>query len=57
MLPSLLWLYWRKPTRWGVEWGINAIIVAVTFAIGVLGAVGSLYLIVQHASTYHAFAA
>ena len=57
LLPSLLWIFYAKPKRWGVAWVTNWLIVFVTGAIGALGAVGSLYLIVIHAREFKVFAA
>jgi amino acid permease len=57
LLPSLLWLYWAKPQRGSVSWGINWLIVVITAIIGVMGAIGSVYSIVLNVRTYKIFSA
>jgi amino acid permease len=52
LLPPLLWLYVRKPRRFGFEWSINVLLVIVTGICGVLGAVSGMWLIVTHASQF-----
>ena len=56
LLPSLLWILWAKPRRFGIEWSLNALVVVVTAVIGVMGAIGSVYSIVENARTFHLFA-
>lgn len=56
MLPAILWLYWKKPQRWGAEWALNVLIAVVTLIIGVIGAIASVYLIVMHVGSYRIFA-
>ena len=56
LLPSLLWILWAKPPRFGLVWSLNALVVAVTAAIGVMGAIASVYSIIQNARSYHLLA-
>lgn len=57
LLPPLLWLYLRKPKRWGLEWSVNALLVFATGAVGAMGAASAVWLIVAHAREYKMFAA
>jgi hypothetical protein len=57
LLPPLLWLLLKKPTRWGAEWLINVGLVLVTGTIGLMGTISSVYLLVTHAKEYRILAA
>lgn len=56
LLPPLLWLLYKKPAKWGFEWGINWFLVIVTGILGVLGTIGALYGIISAWHTYKVFA-
>ena len=56
LLPSLLWLLMERPRRWRLEWAANWLIVVATGIIGVMGAIGSAYLIVVNARDFRLFA-
>lgn len=47
LLPPLLWVLYKQPPKWGADWTINWALVWVTGALGVLGIVGSLYIIIM----------
>lgn len=55
-MPPLLWLMYKKPRTFGVEWSVNAGLVAVTGLMGVLGTIGAIYSIISAWSTYRIFA-
>jgi hypothetical protein len=57
LLPPLLWLLYKRPAKWGIEWSVNWFLVVVTGIIGVLGTIGAIYGIVAASSTYKIFAA
>ena len=44
------------PRRWRLEWAANWLIVVATGIIGVMGAIGSAYLIVVNARDFRLFA-
>jgi hypothetical protein len=46
LLPPLLWVLHKQPPKWGADWTINWALVWVTGMLGVLGIVGSVYIIV-----------
>jgi len=56
LLPPLFWLMLKKPRKWGVEWSINWGLVWVTGLLGVLGVIGSLYIIITAWSSFKIFA-
>jgi hypothetical protein len=56
LLPPLLWLLLKKPARWGFEWLINVGLVASTAAIGVMGTISAVYLLITHAKEFHVLA-
>lgn len=55
VLPPVLWLMYKRPRRFSVEWFACWAIIIFAGVIGVMGAIGSVYLIVQHARTYRVF--
>ena len=55
IMPAVLWLTLRRPAR--AAWWGNVAIITACVAVGVLGTVASLRLIVRHASQYSLFAA
>ncbi len=55
VLPPALWLVWRRPKPFSRTWCVNWSLAVVCTCIGVLGTAGSLYSIVQDASTYTFF--
>lgn len=57
LLPPLLWLLYKRPPRFGVEWWTNWGLVWITGIIGLLGTVGSLYGIIVASASYKIFAA
>lgn len=56
LLPPLFWLLYKKPSRWGLEWGVNWALVYVCGILGVLGCIGSLYSIVLGWASFKIFA-
>jgi len=54
LLPCILWNVAKKP-GW-IQWSINWIIIIVYSAVGIVGAVGAIYFIQDHAQTYSVFA-
>eukprot|EP00775_Hariotina_reticulata_P006859 gene6861-7075_t len=56
LLPPLFWLMLKKPSKWGLEWTINWFLVWVTGLLGMLGVVGSLYIIITAWSSFKIFA-
>lgn len=57
LLPPLLWVMYKQPARWSMEWGINWSLVWVTGLLGVLGAIGAMYSIVAAWGSFKIFAA
>lgn len=57
LLPPLLWLLYKQPTKWGKEWLVNWFLVIITGIMGTLGTIGALYGIIKASSTYRIFAA
>uniref|UniRef100_A0A383W7B9 Amino acid transporter transmembrane domain-containing protein n=1 Tax=Tetradesmus obliquus TaxID=3088 RepID=A0A383W7B9_TETOB len=57
LLPPLLWLLYKQPTKWGKEWMVNWFLVIITGIMGILGTIGALYGIIKASSTYRIFAA
>ncbi len=47
LLPPLLWVLYKQPPKWGADWTINWMLVWVTGTLGVLGIVGSVYIIIM----------
>ncbi|WIA23691.1 hypothetical protein OEZ85_000385 [Tetradesmus obliquus] len=56
LLPPLLWLLYKKPARWSVDWCTNWFLVVVTAIIGTLGTIGAIYGIAEASKSYHMFA-
>ena len=56
LLPPLLWIFVRRPKRFGIEWTLNALLVGVTGVMGLMGAVSGVWLIADHARDYRLFA-
>jgi hypothetical protein len=42
LLPPLFWILFKKPARWGWEWSLNASLVVITAALGLIGMVSGL---------------
>lgn len=55
VLPCILWLVWRQPALGSRNWLLNWALILVCSAIGLMGCIGSLYSIVEHASTFKFF--
>ena len=55
LLPSLLWLMYKRPEPFGFVWTVNVLIVLTTGIVGLMGTVGSAYLIVQHVREFKLF--
>ncbi len=56
LLPPLLWVVMKQPRRWGLDWIVNWALVWITGLLGVLGAIGSVYIIVRSWSSFSLFA-
>jgi hypothetical protein len=56
LFPPLLWVMYKKPQRWSLDWTANWFLVWVTGILGVLGTVGATYSIVTAWSTFKIFA-
>jgi hypothetical protein len=52
LLPPLFWLMLKRPERWSLSWLINWSLVSVTGLIGLMGATGSMYIIVTSWTTF-----
>jgi hypothetical protein len=56
LFPPLLWVMYKKPKRWGLDWSANWFLVWITGVLGVLGAIGAVYSIVVAWRTFKIFA-
>ncbi|WIA19602.1 hypothetical protein OEZ85_005540 [Tetradesmus obliquus] len=56
LLPPLFWIMFKRPRKWGLEWSVNAFLVVVTALLGLMGMVGSLYIIITSWQTFKVFA-
>ncbi|GBF95714.1 lysine histidine transporter 1-like [Raphidocelis subcapitata] len=48
LLPPLLWLFVRRPRRFGLEWWVNVVLVFVTGVVGIMGSISAGWLLVVH---------
>jgi amino acid permease len=55
LFPPLMWVMYKKPKKWGLDWSANWSLVWITGILGVLGCVGSLYNIVAGWSKFKIF--
>jgi hypothetical protein len=52
LLPALFWLLYKQPPRWGWEWSVNWALVWLTGLLGVLGAAGAVFSIIDAWKTF-----
>lgn len=55
VLPSVLWLVLKRPSKRSFEYWLNMFIIVSCSIIGFMGFISSVYFIVLHASTYGVF--
>lgn len=48
LLPPLFWIMFKRPRKWGLEWGVNAFLVVVTALLGLMGMVRNRYGVIGH---------
>jgi len=46
LLPPLLWVMYKRPAKWSVDWAVNWGLVCFTGALGVMGFIASVYIII-----------
>jgi len=56
LMPPLLWVMYKRPEKWGLDWVTNWSLVWVTGVLGVLGCIGSIYSIIVSWSSFKIFA-
>lgn len=56
LMPPLLWVMYKHPPKWGLDYTINWALVWVTGILGVLGCIGALYSIIEAWQTFKIFA-
>ena len=54
-IPAIVWLKLKKPAAFSVHWTACWVTILLSLAVGVLGAVGSVYVLAISASSYGVF--